>query len=94
MQNPFVVAKFGGTSVANLNAICQCAEIIKSSPSVRVVVVSAQSGITNLLVKLAHHVKSVHEISGIVDDTGSMYAPNGGEYYSIPKVSSRKRTSS
>ncbi|WP_151192605.1 lysine-sensitive aspartokinase 3 [Cysteiniphilum sp. JM-1] len=75
MQNPFVVAKFGGTSVANLNAICQCAEIIKSSPSVRVVVVSAQSGITNLLVKLAHHVKSVHEISGIVDDIKTILSP-------------------
>ncbi|WP_440683361.1 lysine-sensitive aspartokinase 3 [Cysteiniphilum halobium] len=75
MQNPFVVAKFGGTSVANLNAICQCAEIIKSSPSVRLVVVSAQSGVTNLLIKLAYHLTSVDEIENIVGKIQTIILP-------------------
>ncbi|MCF6768302.1 lysine-sensitive aspartokinase 3 [Thiotrichales bacterium 19S11-10] len=53
MQNASIVAKFGGTSVANVSAIENCIRIIKASPNTRLVVVSAQSGITNLLVKLA-----------------------------------------
>ncbi|MFZ9035878.1 MAG: lysine-sensitive aspartokinase 3 [Francisellaceae bacterium] len=52
MQNEFIVAKFGGTSVANLKAINQCARIIKASPEVKIVVVSAAANITNLLTRL------------------------------------------
>lgn len=46
------VAKFGGTSVANHEAMLRCAQIIKNNPSNRVAAVSASSGITNLLVRL------------------------------------------
>lgn len=48
-----IVAKFGGTSVADFNAMDRCATIIQSNPSTRIVVVSASSGITNMLVELA-----------------------------------------
>ncbi|MBY6018835.1 lysine-sensitive aspartokinase 3 [Ferrimonas balearica] len=47
------VAKFGGTSVADYAAMDRCADIILADPSVRVVVVSASSGVTNLLVELS-----------------------------------------
>jgi len=46
------VAKFGGTSVADYSAMSRCAEIILANPDTRVVVVSASSGVTNLLVEL------------------------------------------
>ncbi len=46
------VAKFGGTSVANYEAMLRCAQIIKNDESNRVVVVSASSGVTNHLVRL------------------------------------------
>lgn len=45
-----IIAKFGGTSVADFDAMSRCAEIILANNAIRVVVVSASSGVTNLLV--------------------------------------------
>lgn len=50
---PPIVAKFGGSSVANITTMNNCADIISADPSVRVVVLSAAAGVTNLLVALA-----------------------------------------
>lgn len=47
------VAKFGGTSVATYPAMVRCATIIANYPNVRVIVVSAPAGITNLLINLS-----------------------------------------
>ncbi|WP_439651364.1 lysine-sensitive aspartokinase 3 [Photobacterium atrarenae] len=47
------VAKFGGTSVADFTAMHRSAMIIKHNPAARVVLISACSGVTNLLVELA-----------------------------------------
>ncbi|MEQ5318707.1 lysine-sensitive aspartokinase 3 [Providencia vermicola] len=52
-NNQFVIAKFGGTSVANFEAMNNSANIVLSNPNVRVVVLSASAGITNLLIELA-----------------------------------------
>ncbi|MFQ6370793.1 lysine-sensitive aspartokinase 3 [Shewanella sp. YIC-542] len=48
-----IVAKFGGTSVADYEAMARCADIVLANPSTRLVVTSASSGVTNLLVALA-----------------------------------------
>jgi len=48
-----VVAKFGGTSVANFEAMNRSADVVLSDSQVRVVVLSASAGVTNLLVALA-----------------------------------------
>lgn len=48
-----VVAKFGGTSVANFDAMNHSADVVLSDNNVRVVVLSASAGVTNLLVALA-----------------------------------------
>jgi len=53
----FNVAKFGGTSVANFEAMSRCSTIIKNNPNTRLVVSSACSGVTNLLVELANGVQ-------------------------------------
>ncbi len=47
------VAKFGGTSVADYQAMMRCAHIIKNDSCNRVVVVSASAGVTNNLVRLS-----------------------------------------
>ena len=47
------VAKFGGTSVADYQAMQRCASIIKGQPETKVVVVSASAGVTNHLVTLS-----------------------------------------
>ncbi|QSX30554.1 lysine-sensitive aspartokinase 3 [Shewanella cyperi] len=47
-----VVAKFGGTSVANFDAMSRCADIVLNNEACHLVVVSASSGVTNLLVEL------------------------------------------
>jgi len=54
----FNVAKFGGTSVADFTAMSRCAAIIENNPDTKLVVSSACSGVTNLLVELASGVDS------------------------------------
>ncbi|WP_163930639.1 lysine-sensitive aspartokinase 3 [Paraferrimonas sp. SM1919] len=54
----FSVAKFGGTSVADFQSMCRCAAIIEANPQVGIVVLSASSGVTNLLVSLAQGIAS------------------------------------
>ncbi|ELB2780209.1 lysine-sensitive aspartokinase 3 [Vibrio sp. Vb0937] len=56
-MSAFNVAKFGGTSVANFEAMSRCATIIENNPNTRLVVSSACSGVTNLLVELANGVQ-------------------------------------
>lgn len=49
----FVVAKFGGTSVADYNAMNRSADVVLADPNTRLVVLSASAGVTNLLVSLS-----------------------------------------
>lgn len=53
METSFVIAKFGGTSVADYSAMVNSANIVIANPNVKVVVLSASAGVTNLLVALA-----------------------------------------
>lgn len=48
-----VVAKFGGTSVADFDAMTRSADVVLADENVRLVVLSASAGVTNLLVALA-----------------------------------------
>nr|WP_314264780.1 lysine-sensitive aspartokinase 3 [uncultured Moellerella sp.] len=52
-NNQFVIAKFGGTSVADYSAMSKSADVILANDNVRIVVLSASAGITNLLIALA-----------------------------------------
>ncbi|PJC85588.1 lysine-sensitive aspartokinase 3 [Vibrio sp. HA2012] len=56
-MSAFNVAKFGGTSVANFEAMSRCAAIIENNPDTKLVVSSACSGVTNILVELANGVQ-------------------------------------
>lgn len=49
----FVVAKFGGTSVADYDAMNRSADVVLANPNTRLVVLSASAGVTNLLVSLS-----------------------------------------
>ncbi len=62
------VAKFGGTSVADYQAMVRCANIIKNDPSNRLVVVSASAGVTNYLVRLSQQNVPVDEQKEIVEN--------------------------
>ncbi|OUS31404.1 lysine-sensitive aspartokinase 3 [Thalassotalea sp. 42_200_T64] len=66
------VAKFGGTSVADHQAMLRCAHIIKSQPETRVVVVSASAGVTNHLVSLAQTQLSSSEQADIITNIGDI----------------------
>jgi len=61
------VSKFGGTSVADFEAMLRCANIIKNDPSNKVVVVSASSGVTNFLVRLSQSQVPLPEQANIID---------------------------
>ncbi|WP_419569787.1 lysine-sensitive aspartokinase 3 [Rheinheimera sp.] len=52
MSNSLIVAKFGGTSVADFPAMSRCADIVLADPAIRLIAVSASSGVTNLLVDI------------------------------------------
>jgi aspartate kinase len=67
-QNAIVVAKFGGTSVADFDAMNRCADVVLSNPEVRLVVLSASAGVTNLLVALAEGCESekrIHKLNEV-----------------------------
>ena len=49
----FVVAKFGGTSAADYDAMNRSADVVLADPNTRLVVLSASAGVTNLLVSLS-----------------------------------------
>lgn len=69
------VAKFGGTSVANYQAMLRCAEIIKKDTSSRLVVVSASAGVTNHLVRLSQaHVPEPERIDILSDISRIQFA--------------------
>ncbi|MEB7538248.1 lysine-sensitive aspartokinase 3 [Pantoea anthophila] len=53
MSQTLIVAKFGGTSVADFEAMNRSADVVLQDASTRLVVLSASAGITNLLVSLA-----------------------------------------
>ncbi len=55
-MNSFNVAKFGGTSVADFTAMSRSAAVIENNPETKLVVISACSGVTNILVELANGV--------------------------------------
>lgn len=69
-KSDYVVAKFGGTSVANFEAMSRCSEIIVADNNVRVVAVSASAGVTNHLVTLCKKDLSAEErnenIAGVI----------------------------
>ncbi len=67
MNSALNVAKFGGTSVATYETMCNCAKIVASNSSTRIVVVSASAGITNHLVALANTALTSQQIEEIVE---------------------------
>ena len=60
-MSEIVVSKFGGTSVADFDAMNRSADIVLSDANVRLVVLSASAGITNLLVALAEGLEPAGE---------------------------------
>lgn len=68
IENNYWVAKFGGTSVANHSAMTRCAKILSEHPNVRLVVVSAPAGVTNLLIKLTQLSLQGCEYSSLIDE--------------------------
>ncbi|MDJ1257859.1 MAG: aspartate kinase [Candidatus Midichloria sp.] len=79
-----IVAKFGGTSIKTPEAIRQVAKILRANPEIKIVVVSAVGGVTNLLVNLINadqaqrpiliqellniHLKIAQELNLSIDD--------------------------
>ncbi|MCI1900812.1 MAG: lysine-sensitive aspartokinase 3 [Enterobacter sp.] len=59
----FVVAKFGGTSVADYAAMNRSADVVLADPHTRLVVLSASAGVTNLLVALAEGLEATERFA-------------------------------
>lgn len=59
MSYALIVAKFGGTSVANFAAMNRSADIILTNADTRLVVLSASAGITNFLISLSRGKKLI-----------------------------------
>jgi aspartate kinase len=62
------ISKFGGTSVADYEAMLRCANIIKNDSTNRLAIVSASSGVTNHLVRLSKPQVSNEEQSEIIQN--------------------------
>ncbi|EGQ8537504.1 lysine-sensitive aspartokinase 3 [Vibrio parahaemolyticus] len=72
-MSAFNVAKFGGTSVANFEAMSRCATIIENNPNTRLVVSSACSGVTNILVELANGVQDQEHRAELLKDLAEIH---------------------
>lgn len=72
-MSAFNVAKFGGTSVANFEAMSRCATIIENNPNTRLVVSSACSGVTNILVELANGVQDQEHRAEILKNLAEIH---------------------
>ena len=68
LTSSLTVAKFGGTSVADYQAMLRCANIIKNDTSNRLVVVSASAGVTNYLVRLSQQSVPIDEQKELVEN--------------------------
>jgi aspartate kinase len=69
----FNVAKFGGTSVANFEAMSRSAEVVSGNPNTKLVVSSACSGVTNLLVELANGVKEAERRQALLAQLAAIH---------------------
>lgn len=67
-SSSLVIAKFGGTSVADFDAMIRCVKIVKANSACRLVVTSAPAGITDLLVNLATGHLSKQQIANVLND--------------------------
>ncbi|WP_305464540.1 lysine-sensitive aspartokinase 3 [Photobacterium leiognathi] len=59
-NSALTVAKFGGTSVADFTAMSRSAKIVIANPDTKIVLISACSGVTNILVELANGVSDAN----------------------------------
>lgn len=67
-MNPLNVAKFGGTSLADHDAMSKSAAVIQSNDETRLVVISACAGVTNRLVQLAHGIENIRHRNQLIDE--------------------------
>ncbi len=67
------IAKFGGTSVANFEAMLSSYKVVVSNPNTRVVIISACSGVTNILVELASGACSRDKVSELIEKLRSIH---------------------
>ena len=61
-EHPIVVAKFGGSSLGTSSLMLNCARIVNERPNVRLVVLSATAGTTDLLLKIARFANSDRQL--------------------------------
>lgn len=71
----FIVSKFGGTSMADFEAMQRCAAIVAANPDRKIIVVSATSGTTNDLVALSALVNK--------EDTSPLFQQIKERHYAI-----------
>ncbi|WP_123015243.1 lysine-sensitive aspartokinase 3 [Vibrio zhugei] len=72
-MSTFNVAKFGGTSVADFTAMNRCAAIIERNPQTKLVVSSACSGVTNLLVTLSSGIENPQERASLIGQIAAIH---------------------
>ncbi|MDO5351737.1 MAG: lysine-sensitive aspartokinase 3 [Succinatimonas sp.] len=67
------IAKFGGTSVKDFEAMLSSYKVVVANPNTRVVVISACSGVTNILVELASGACSAQKIEELISKLRSIH---------------------
>lgn len=73
-QSDLIVAKFGGTSVADFTAMNRSADVVLANANVRLVVLSASAGVTNLLVALAEGQEPTQRLASLDEIRRIQYA--------------------
>lgn len=67
------ISKFGGTSVKDFESMLSSYKVVVANPNTRVVVISACSGVTNILVELASGACSAHKTEELIAKLRSIH---------------------
>ena len=68
------IAKFGGTSVKDYDAMLSSYKVVVANPNTRIVVISACSGVTNILVELASGACSSKKVNELISKLRSIHS--------------------
>ncbi len=88
MEGSWVVAKFGGSSVRDAQAMLRCSQIIEDNPLIKIVVISATQNTTNHLefIARAAAAQDRDELKRLTEELISRHLQLAKELFTSPKI--------
>ena len=87
-MNKWIVAKFGGSSVKDAEAMLRCSNVVDSNPDIKIVVISATQNTTNQLEFIARAAQRGDEdtLNSLVSELSTRHLQIANELFSSNEV--------